>query len=164
MTTKVLSPTAAIRAFCRQCHPEPRGEYLRCSTVDCPLWRHRAGNPSRFGKGGFANAADAHSRAVKCTKTSLVAGARLLILQTEAEVISTGKTQLSNVDCWPYGELTYKAGERPLLAIKRHCADCMGGVRAIKACCSPNCALAPYRFGRRPRPTDKAPVSQAMNG
>jgi len=31
-----LSPVAAIRAHCRECLPEPKGEYLRCPTVDCP--------------------------------------------------------------------------------------------------------------------------------
>ena len=48
---KWLPPHQAIRAFCRECDPEPRAAYLRCQERGCPLWRHRCGSPARYGRG-----------------------------------------------------------------------------------------------------------------
>jgi len=161
-TTTRLSALRAIRAFCRQCDSEPRGAYLRCDVRDCPLWRHRMGNPQRFGKGGFARASHAHSRALNEAKTSLVAQARAKVVATDSEAKTTGKRHFTSSEWWPHGQLEYRPGERAVRAIGRHCADCCGGARQVRtSCCSPACALAPFRLGRWPRPTDAAPVPQA---
>jgi len=146
-----LTATKAIREFCRQCMPEPKAEYLRCRTVDCPLWRFRTGNPNRAGAKGSSAAQYASRSPINPHSFASHAAARVKVAKVEAEVKETGKTQSSDVGFWPYGVLAYKAGERPLRAIKRHCADCMGSVPAIKDCCSPNCTLFNFRFGRRPK-------------
>lgn len=52
-------------------------------------------------------------------------------------------------------------GRRPLLAIRAHCAMCMGwedAARGIAECTSTVCPLWPYRFGKRARkPSPSAP-------
>jgi len=157
-TSKPLTPLRVIRQHCRQCLPEPRGEYLRCPTIECPLWRFRVGNVNRFGRGGFARAADAHSCASKSPKTSATAEARAKILMAEARAKLGGKPHVDGVEWWgPDSWPGYKAGERAVRAIGRTCHHCMGDAKPAE-CCSPNCALARFRFGRQPRPGDQVPV------
>jgi len=149
-----LSPVAAIRAHCSECLPEPKGEYLRCPTVDCPCWRFRTGNINRAGQGHFARLHDAHSRAGISPKTSAFAAARAKILATDSEARLAGKWHFTSPEWWPYGELDYRPGERAVRAIARKCRDCMGDLRPAD-CCSPGCAIFPYRYGRRPRAKDR---------
>jgi hypothetical protein len=41
--------------------------------------------------------------------------------------------------------------QRPLKAIRKKCLDCADGqVKEIRYCTVINCAIYPYRFGRRP--------------
>jgi len=120
--------------------PEPRGAYLRCEVKDCPLWRFRAGNPHRYGSSPRNSFED---------RSSSVARARAKILEADAEAKLTGKRHMSDTSWWPFGYLDYVAGESARRAIRRHCADCMGGARQVKDCCSPNCPLFPYRLRRR---------------
>jgi len=152
MTTKKFSPIRAIRAFCRECDPEPPGAFLRCDVRDCALWRHRCGSGNRLGKACGRKFAVSTTRpgALSPRKGVAQARARLLILATEAEAKSTGKRHFTSSEWWPHGELEYKPGERAVRAVGRHCGDCCGGAREVKtSCCSPACPLAPFRFGRR---------------
>ena len=154
-----LSPLRAIREHCHECMPEPRGAYLRCDTVDCPLWRHRAGSPARYGRDRRSRIVLAQeSVQVLPRKSSALDHARLLILETDSEAKATGKGHFTPTDYWPFGYLGYRPGERALKAVARMCRDCCGTPDVAGTCCSPNCALAPYRFGRRPRLGDVAPV------
>ena len=153
------SPTKACRAFCRLCLPEPKGEYLRCPTIECPLWRFRTGNINRVvGSKSLASLPDALSRAMKAPKSPAFGEARGKILMAEAQAKADGKPHVSDVELWgPDFWPGYKAGERPVRGIGRYCASCVGGARQVRSsCCSPDCALAPFRFGRRPRPGDVA--------
>jgi len=154
------SPTKACRAFCRLCLPEPKGEYLRCPTIECPLWRFRTGNINRVvGSKSLASLPDALSRAMKAPKSPAFGEARAKILMAEAQVKADGKPHVSDVEWWgPDHWPGYRTGERAVRAIRRMCVDCCGTRDVKTTCCSPDCALAPFRFGRRPRPGDPVPV------
>jgi len=153
------SPITAIRAFCRECDPEPRAAYLRCPIIECPAWRFRTGNINRVvGGKGLACLPEALSRAINAPKSPAFGEARGKILMAEAQAKADGKPHVSDVELWgPDFWPGYKAGERPVRGIGRYCASCVGGARQVRSsCCSPDCALAPFRFGRRPRPGDVA--------
>lgn len=47
----------------------------------------------------------------------------------------------------------------PLRSIRLKCLDCMAGSsNEVKLCVSPDCALFPFRFGKRPEGTYKKRV------
>jgi len=48
-----------------------------------------------------------------------------------------------------------------MAAIRRYCLwCCCDSAAEVRLCPSTDCSLHPFRFGRRPRPADKAPVPQ----
>jgi len=48
--------------------------------------------------------------------------------------------------------VTKTVGLTPIRAIRFYCLECCcGQVREIRECAIPNCALYPYRLGKRPR-------------
>ena len=153
-----MTPFKAIHTFCsRQCMPSspyipdmPRNDYLKCDSIDCPLWRHRAGSlrPVTGGK-RFPKASHATQQCVLPPIVSPKARARAKILQVEQEAKKTGKHHFTPSEWRPYGELEYRPGETPLKAIRRHCTDCMGSPYDLKLCCSPKCPLHEYRFGHK---------------
>jgi len=152
------SPITAIRAFCRECDPEPRAAHLLCDISDCPLFRFRDGrDPDGRRKGRPANLRSFARGTSGTFPAGIASDSQTGILRPAHPAIdkSEGKPHLLS---WPFGELGFRDHERPLKAIRRMCIDCCGTRDVAGTCCSPNCALAPYRFGRRPRPGDVAPV------
>jgi len=109
----LMSPLKAIRTFCRkQCMPEPKGEHLRCDMKDCPLWRHRVGNPRLWGRGPTR---------VSASGSPSVAAARGEILNTDSEAKQTGKCHFT-----PHGTIQYDPRATARQAIRKHCVNCMG--------------------------------------